>query len=100
MTRESQSCPFCGFRTWDGQSCTRCHYTHGKNPPPVVSPEGLRFPIRVAALLPLLRISREWLRACERKGLIPPPARNEKGHRIYTAEEVQRIRTILDRREP
>jgi len=97
MTRESHSCPFCGFRTWDGTSCSRCAYTLGKNPIHDLDTQGLRFPLRFSALAELMGVSRSHLKVCEAEGRWPPAQRDARGHRIYFAEDVRRIRLALDR---
>jgi DNA-binding transcriptional MerR regulator len=42
--------------------------------------------------------SADWLKKLEAQGIIPPAPRDFSGRRIYTAEDVQRIGDILERR--
>ena len=39
-----------------------------------------------------------WLRQLEKRGIVPPAARDFSGRRLYTPADVQRIRDILERR--
>ena len=40
-----------------------------------------------------LGISIEWLRAGERRGYFSPAPRDRNGHRYYTYEDIERMRT-------
>lgn len=40
-----------------------------------------------------LGISAEWLRAGERRGFFPSARRDRNGHRYYTREDIERLRT-------
>jgi DNA-binding transcriptional MerR regulator len=42
--------------------------------------------------------SADWLKKLEADGIIPAAARDFSGRRIYTPEDVERIRDILERR--
>jgi DNA-binding transcriptional MerR regulator len=39
-----------------------------------------------------LGLSAEWLRRGEKRGALPPARRSRRGHRIYTAEDIDRLR--------
>lgn len=42
--------------------------------------------------------SADWLKKLEAQGIIPPAPRDFSGRRVYTLEDVERIRAILERR--
>jgi DNA-binding transcriptional MerR regulator len=47
-----------------------------------------------------LGISAEWLRVGERRGFFSPAPRDRDGHRYYTDEDIERIRTRPSQRPP
>ena len=47
-----------------------------------------------------LGISIEWLRVGERRGYFQPAPRDRKGHRYYTEEDIERMRTGRGERHP
>jgi DNA-binding transcriptional MerR regulator len=47
-----------------------------------------------------LGISIEWLRAGERRGFFPPALRDRNGHRYYTEEDLERMRSMGRSRRP
>jgi DNA-binding transcriptional MerR regulator len=47
-----------------------------------------------------LGISAEWLRVGEKRGFFPPALRNRNGHRYYTEEDIERMRSRSSRRRP
>lgn len=54
---------------------------------------------RISEVARLLGISAEWLRAGERRGFFPPARRDPtNGHRYYTEEDVERLRTRRTKR--
>jgi DNA-binding transcriptional MerR regulator len=44
-----------------------------------------------------LGISAEWLRVGERRGFFPPAPRDHNGHRYYTEEDLERMRSKASR---
>jgi len=50
---------------------------------------------KVSEAARLLGVSADWLREAERRGLIPPAARDfYTEHRIYTTQDLDRLRAI------
>jgi DNA-binding transcriptional MerR regulator len=47
-----------------------------------------------------LGISIEWLRAGERRGYFQPAPRDRNGHRYYTEEDLERMRSRSSWRRP
>jgi DNA-binding transcriptional MerR regulator len=47
-----------------------------------------------------LGISIEWLRAGERRGFFPSALRDRNGHRYYTEEDIERMRSMGRSRHP
>jgi DNA-binding transcriptional MerR regulator len=47
-----------------------------------------------------LGISAEWLRVGEKRGFFPPALRDRNGHRYYTEEDIERMRSRSSRRHP
>jgi DNA-binding transcriptional MerR regulator len=39
-----------------------------------------------------LGLSAEWLRQGEKRGALPPARRDRRGHRYYTAQDLERLR--------
>ena len=48
-----------------------------------------------------LELSAEWLRQGEKRGSLPPARRDRNGYRVYTPEDIQRLRNrrLLGRNE-
>jgi DNA-binding transcriptional MerR regulator len=42
--------------------------------------------------------SASWLKLLESQGIIPPAPRDFSGRRVYSESDVEKIRTILERR--
>tara|TARA_R110000787_G_scaffold72887_1_gene162499 strand:- start:1143 stop:1565 length:423 start_codon:yes stop_codon:yes gene_type:complete len=55
--------------------------------------------LKRAELASRLGCNIETIRYYEKAGLIPPPARTESGHRLYSSEDQARLRFILRARE-
>lgn len=55
--------------------------------------------LKRAELASQLGCNIETIRYYEKAGLIPPPARTESGHRLYSNEDQSRLRFILRARE-
>jgi len=51
--------------------------------------------LRVSEVARELGMSAEWLRDTEAKGKIPQARRNLSGWRVYTQEEIAKIRELL-----
>ena len=51
--------------------------------------------LRVSEVARELGISAEWLRDAEAKGKIPKARRNLSGWRVYTKEDIAKIRELL-----
>ena len=51
--------------------------------------------MRTLGLARHLGVSRDWIIAMERKGLIPPPARDRNGHRRFDQKDIERIRALI-----
>jgi DNA-binding transcriptional MerR regulator len=52
-------------------------------------------PFKVSEAARLLGVSADWLREAERRGVLPPARRDfYNGHRLYTAEDLDRLRVI------
>ena len=47
-----------------------------------------------------LGISAEWLRVGEKRGFFPPALRDRNGHRYYTEEDIERMRSRSSPRRP
>ena len=47
-----------------------------------------------------LGISAEWLRVGEKRGFFPSALRDRNGHRYYTEEDIERMRSRSSRRRP
>jgi DNA-binding transcriptional MerR regulator len=41
----------------------------------------------------MLSLSAEWLRQGEKRGSLPPARRDRNGHRYYTREDLERLRS-------
>ena len=50
--------------------------------------------MRIGGVASAIRVSRDTLRRLERKGVVTP-LRDRVGHRRYSEEDIQRIRTAL-----
>ena len=43
--------------------------------------------------------SEGWLRFLEREGILPPARRDDRGHRVYSLEEIEEIRRVAVTRQ-
>lgn len=55
--------------------------------------------LKIGELASLAKVSQDTLRFYEKHGLMQPSARSDAGYRLYSAEDVQRIRFILSAKE-
>ena len=55
--------------------------------------------LKIGELAKLANISQDTLRFYEKHGLVQPSARSEAGYRLYSSEDVHRIRFILSAKE-
>jgi DNA-binding transcriptional MerR regulator len=62
--------------------------------------ENRRTTYRISEAARELGISAEWLRVGEKRGFFPPALRDSNGHRYYTEEDVERMRSRSSRRRP
>lgn len=53
---------------------------------------------RISEVARELGISAEWLRAGERRGFFPRAPRDRNGHRYYTHQDVERLKSRRDER--
>ena len=60
--------------------------------------ENRRTTYRISEAARELGISAEWLRVGEKRGFFPPALRDRNGHRYYTEEDVERMRSRSSRR--
>lgn len=54
--------------------------------------ENRRTIYRISEAARELGISAEWLRVGEKRGFFPPASRDRNGHRVYTPQDMQRLR--------
>jgi DNA-binding transcriptional MerR regulator len=59
--------------------------------------ENRRTTYRISEAARELGISAEWLRVGEKRGFFPPALRDSNGHRYYTEEDVERMRSRSSR---
>jgi DNA-binding transcriptional MerR regulator len=62
--------------------------------------ENRRTTYRISEAARELGISAEWLRVGEKRGFFPPALRDSNGHRYYTEEDIERMRSRSSRRRP
>lgn len=55
--------------------------------------------LKIGELANLAKVSQDTLRFYEKHGLMQPSARSEAGYRLYSADDVHRIRFILSAKE-
>ena len=55
--------------------------------------------LKIGELANLANVSQDTLRFYEKHGLMRPSARSEAGYRLYSAQDLQRIRFILSAKE-
>ena len=62
--------------------------------------EKRRTTYRISEAARELGISAEWLRVGEKRGFFPPALRDRNGHRYYTEEDIERMRSRSGPRRP
>ncbi|RME41541.1 MAG: heavy metal-responsive transcriptional regulator [Caldilineae bacterium] len=58
----------------------------------------MNYPLRIGQLAQASGVAAKTIRYYEEAGLLPPPLRAENGYRLYTAEDVRRLRFVRNAR--
>ena len=56
--------------------------------------------MRIKAVADYLGVSVDWLRRQEKTGLVPAPLRDRNGHRRYSGQDIELLRSALFDRTP